>query len=383
MSHLLEEYAKNLGVKISRPIVKDHFFPLVPKNYITIATEDNKPAKHYKHYDIVLSLLKPVLKANKIKVIQIGGCSQPIKNVDHILNISFKQRCFILSNSLLHLGCDGVLSHAASFKGVPTVNLFGNTFPNTNRPLFSESKLNINLAPEWDNKPCFNVQDPKSEINKIKAEEVATAILKLLKVGGSINFKTKHVGATFGQPALEVVPTSFVALNNLPEGQCVFLRVDYGYDEAAFLQYAKNHKVTIMTDKLIQPHGLKNISQNITGMFIFVDSSWDDIPDDYFKVLKNWNIPHTLLVRGPDEEELGFIRNKYFDVEVQRYHPERPKIENLSPTAEFFSSKRLIEGNKEYLSYAHWKKGLDRNNKVLDTPDYWKELDHFYIYEQN
>jgi len=77
------------------------------------------------------------------------------------------------------------------------------------------------------------------------------------------------------------------------------------------------------------------------------------------------------------------MKNKYFDLRVRRYHPERPKIENLSPDAQFFSSKRLLEGGKEYLSYAHWKKGLDRNNKVLDTPDYWKELDHFYIYEQN
>ena len=28
MPHLLREYAKNLGVKISKPIVKEHFFPI-------------------------------------------------------------------------------------------------------------------------------------------------------------------------------------------------------------------------------------------------------------------------------------------------------------------------------------------------------------------
>tara|TARA_R100001163_G_scaffold36582_1_gene28041 strand:- start:157 stop:1296 length:1140 start_codon:yes stop_codon:yes gene_type:complete len=379
MSHLLEEYAKNLGVKISRPIIKDHFFPLVADKYITIATEENKPAKHYKHYDIVLSLLKPVLKLNKIKVIQLGD-SKPIAGVDNILNVSFKQKCFILSNSLLHLGSDGVLSHAASAKNIPTVNIFGNTFPNTNRPIFSASKLNINLAPEWDGKPCFNIQDPRQQINKIKAEEIAAAVLKLLRVDGSINFTTKHVGANFGQVALEVIPTSFTNIN-LAQGQSLFLRIDYGYDEAAFLQYAKNHKVTIISDQLIQPHGLKDFSANITGLFIFVDPSWDIIPESYFKTLKNWNIPCTLLVK--DEKDLGEIRNKYFDVLVRLYNPERSKIDGLSANAKFFSSKRLLEGNKEYLSYAHWKKGLDSNNKVLDSVDYWKELDHFYIYEQN
>ena len=38
MSHLIEEYAKNLGVIVSRPILSDHFFPLVSKKYITLQT---------------------------------------------------------------------------------------------------------------------------------------------------------------------------------------------------------------------------------------------------------------------------------------------------------------------------------------------------------
>jgi hypothetical protein len=380
MAHLLEEYAKNLGVKISKPIITDHFFPLVANKYITITTEDHKPAKHYKHYNLVLSLLKPVLKANDVKVVQLGG-SKLIENVDHFLsNTSFKQQCFILSKSLVHFGCDGVLSHAASSKNIPTVNLFGNTFPNTNRPLFSASKLNINLAAPWDNKPCFSVEDPLAEINKIKPEDVASAVLKMLKVDGAINFKTKHMGANFGQVALEVIPSSFIPLQ-LAEGQQLFLRPDYDYNEAAFLEYAKNYKVSILTDKLIQPHGLKDIARNIQGLFIFIDDLSDDVPDNYFKILKNWNIPVTLLVK--DKKQLGKYRNKYFDMLVRHYNPDRPKIENLSANAQFFSSKRILEGGKEYLSYAHWKKGLDRNNKVLDTSDYWKELDHFYIYEQN
>mgnify|MGYP001260298331 CR=1 FL=1 len=49
----------------------------------------------------------------------------------------------------------------------------------------------------------------------------------------------------------------------------------------------------------------------------------------------------------------------------------------------FFSEKRIVEDGKEYLSYAHWKKGLDKNNEVLDTPEYWRESDHFYIYESD
>ena len=62
MPHLLEEYAKNLGVKISLPVVNDHFFPLMIDNYITISNDDEVESKHYPYYDIVLNLLKPFLE---------------------------------------------------------------------------------------------------------------------------------------------------------------------------------------------------------------------------------------------------------------------------------------------------------------------------------
>ena len=128
MSHLLEEYAKNLGVKISLPIVKDHFFPLTIEKYITLANDDDIQSKHYPFYELVLNLLSPFLKNNSIKVVQLGGKSK-IEGVDQALNLTFKQQSFLLSNSLLHLGSDNALNHLASAKKIPTVNLFGNTYP--------------------------------------------------------------------------------------------------------------------------------------------------------------------------------------------------------------------------------------------------------------
>ena len=38
MPHLIKEYAKSLGVKTSKPVVKDHFFPVLADKYITIQT---------------------------------------------------------------------------------------------------------------------------------------------------------------------------------------------------------------------------------------------------------------------------------------------------------------------------------------------------------
>jgi hypothetical protein len=321
-----------------------------------------------------------------IQVIQIAG-QTPIDGVDQILNLSFRQQCYILSGSSLHLGCDGVLSHAASSKKIPTVNLFGNIFPATNRPLFSARSLNVNLAPEWEVKPSFSAEDPKGEINKIKPEAIAQAVLDLLGAEKKVNFLTVHVGPAFTKKILEVIPTSFVPLN-VDQNFEIFLRPDYGFTEEALLQYCQNYKVGIITDKLIQPHGLTPVAHNITKMGILVGAEWeeggserDHIPESYFKLLKNHNIECILLVK--DAAHLGIAQNTYFNQLVRGYKTEvHNKVDDLSENAQFFSAKYLVEGGRQYLSYAHWKKGLDGSNKVLDNDDYWKESEHFYIYEQ-
>ena len=70
-----------------------------------------------------------------------------------------------------------------------------------------------------------------------------------------------------------------------------------------------------------------------------------------------------------EEKDLSLIRNKYFDITVSPYYTEKKAPCELTDDSCFMSSLRIIEGGKEYLSYAHWKKGLDNNNKVLDTPE--------------
>ena len=55
MSHILEEYAKSLGVYISKPIISEHYFPICDEKYIVIYSEDKIQSKHYKlkHYNLI------------------------------------------------------------------------------------------------------------------------------------------------------------------------------------------------------------------------------------------------------------------------------------------------------------------------------------------
>ena len=67
MSHLIEEYAKNLGVKISLPVVKDHFFPITFDNYITISNDDDVESKHYPFYSVRIEFIVSFSQTQKHK----------------------------------------------------------------------------------------------------------------------------------------------------------------------------------------------------------------------------------------------------------------------------------------------------------------------------
>ena len=44
MSHIAEVYAKDLGVKIGKPVITEHFFPGLPNIYITIQSSNKMNA---------------------------------------------------------------------------------------------------------------------------------------------------------------------------------------------------------------------------------------------------------------------------------------------------------------------------------------------------
>ena len=76
MSHLAEEYAKSCGVKIGKPTLKPHYFPILHDRYITIHNDKKVQAKHYDLWPDVVQILKPYLNDIKID----GGTCWPQQN---------------------------------------------------------------------------------------------------------------------------------------------------------------------------------------------------------------------------------------------------------------------------------------------------------------
>ena len=384
MSHILEEYAKNLGVLISKPIVSQHYFPMVEDNYIVINLDDSIQSKNYKYYNLVLDLLEPVLLEKQIKIIQIDVKNNVIKGVNKAIgSLSFKQYCYIISKSIMYIGTDSVYSHYAGTQNIPIVNLFGNGYPSVSDAYWLSNDKKKNISAPWSVKPCLNLYDPKSEINLIRAEEIAQGILDLLKINKKINFKTIKIGEMFLNEIYEVVPTSFHELP-IPNESLIFLRLDYGCDETSLLQYCNKYKCSIISDKLLQLSALEKIRNNIKKLSVFIDKDSESIPDRYFEILKIWGIEFQILVKN--ESDLGFLKNRYFEQNVNPYSLAKEKPENIPNNALFFSNKIIFKDGKQYASKAHLtnqKNVVDSPMNVIDTLEYWQEQAHHYYYEQN
>ena len=375
MSHLLHEYSKSLGVKVSKPDLQQHFFPCLDEKYILFYNSERQASKIYKHYSTVFQLLREALDDHGIKIYQIGG-ENAIMGVSRHLSCSLKNEAYLVAKSMLYLGPDSYLAQYASAQDVKTITLHGNNYASNTKPFWGSFKDKACLEPNWNLNPCFSAEDPQRQIDSIKPEEVCKKILEFCGLGQlKFNFKTINIGDSYYQKIVEVVPTAIT--KGLPRS--LFVRIDYGVEEEALLYYCANHEVILVTDQLPQISMLMQFRENIKRILYTVQDKNDTIPEEYFESLKKLGIDFILL--SDKEDDLSFLRNKYFETQVHPKHDRKEPI--VCPDdAKFLSNKKIIEEDKVYMSYAHYKKGLDSCDKVLDTPEYWEESKHFYIYEQ-
>ena len=386
MSHIIEEYEKSLGVKKSYPVVNRHFFPTDCSNYILISNQQKVPSKIYSHFLMVVDLLRSFCEEKGIKIYLLGSGDQKefIQGVDRIYsNLNFRQEAYLISKALALVSVDNVYTQYASSQKVPIVNLYGNVYSSVTSGAWSKNK--IDLEPTWKVKPSLSHQDPHFSINSIYPEKVAQSIIDLIDPKIKINFVTKHVGKSFySDKVMDVVPTEYV---NMPllEGKTLLLRLDYGFNEEAFFQYCNSHECAlIVRNNVIQLAKLQPVARNIKKIIIILDTLDQNIDLRYFTALKKLNIDHQIIIE--DESILNDARLEYFDQNVTLYDPIKKRPDHIPENAYFFSFKKVVEGSNVYESKAHWKNrqlSVDKQTKILDTPEYWEDLEYYYIYEQS
>jgi hypothetical protein len=386
MSHIIEEYAKSLGVKIGSPIISEHFYPLTSDNYITFHTNDKKsPARHYDYWKIVFDLIKPKLKEEGIDIVQVGSGDDPEYPECDIsaLDSSFKQMSYIVRGAKLHLGIDSLPVHLASVYDIPIVGLYSNLYPECSGPVWNKKSETVKLAPDFsERKPSFVDNENPKRVNEIKPEVVAQSVLELLNIKNNLNnYKTLNIGKHFFNKITEIVP-DFTPDKNEFKDKLVNLRFDYDMKEDAISDWL-SRQCNLMINKPLDSHLINNYRDNIAGMTIFLGDH--DFSEEYFDLLTSLNLNYTLISRYPDR--LPDLRLKFFSHTVEEYKIHQKKdldfSSDICDNTLYCSNKTLISNNKQYCSKAAWKSGIEKTEEhqsLIDTDDFWEEIQHLNIY---
>ncbi len=387
MSHLIEEYAKNLGVKIGKPVLAEHFFPVIPEKYITVSVEPQIPSKQYKYFDIVFDSLHSFLSKESIKIVQIGSSkSKRLSSVDEmIFDLDFKKQAYIIKNSLLHIGGNDALMHYASSNDIPIVTLFGDSYASCSDGYWSSFGNKTNIEAPWEGKPSFNTVDQQDSINKILPEDIANAIMKKFAPNKTLPLKTRFIGDFYHHPVFELVPDFFSQMPGMLDKHW-FMRLDY-LDSYSYVESWCEYlpSFSFFTEKMIPHQFILNIKDRLKNINFIVNEE-TVLSDDYLNYISGLGINVGLLVK--DASILPIIRNKYFNFNVQVYASTDKSILKDKKVAFgnslFHSSKTVLARGKKYPSTYHWKKDkniLDKNLIIEDNESLLSELNHFYIYD--
>ena len=384
MSHICEEYAKSLGVKVGRPVLTDHFFPLAIDNYITIQTTGKFDSRNYSFWDCVIPLIK--IRYPECKVVQVGGKEDPScfhADINLLGVTSFKNLFYIIKGSRLHMGVDSVGVHVAAALDVPCVGIYSNMLPSQSGPLWHD-KSDFSCISSNRNglRPTYATSESPKTINNIKPESIASSVLDLLGVDHDLDtYKTLHLGSHYPNEILEVIPNFHPSAEYNPN-LVLNLRCDYDVLEASLPSWL-SRKSNIMTASPINPSLLSAFRENIAGVTIFIDSGL--INQDYLKTLTSLNIKFNLICK--DRSKLQDLRFQFFDWVVEEHVKISKKDvdfgSEICNNTFYHSNKVLVSEGKNYLSKAAWKSGVEKTEepqKLIDSEEFWEEIEHLNIY---
>ena len=386
MSHLIEEYAKNLGVKIGLPIFPTHYMPIVDDKYITVHVDNKIDSKFYEFFPEVIELLKNLLQPLGYKIYQIGGGDDPqLPFVDKsFLGFTRKQTSFIVKNSSLHFGIDSFPVHQASVFDVPIVVLYSHIYPSHANPYWStSSKVRILEADRGGRKPSYTYHEKPKSINTIKPEEVVKSVCELLNIPYTKSINTKFIGERYSQAVVEIIP-NFYGFSEELKNRLINIRMDYFHNENNLLAWCSNYACHIITNKQISIKVLSECKNNIKKITFQIQNT-KDFPKEYLEAVKNLGLD--IACSTKNKEELAEIRNFYFDFRIELDEPpNQDSVNQLSQISnlKFLTKKDIFSNGKRYASKAHVdsdKVFVDRASDVIYNESFWTDLDHYFIYE--
>lgn len=362
--HLVESYALSCGAKIGTPKLYTGYYPLPSDKYITLQAQASCQSKQYDYWDIVVSILYPILTKHGIKIVQIGGKNDI--NLFGCVNLSgktkLKQTFYLIDNAMAHVGCDSFAVHAASSFDKPIVSLYSNSIPKMCGPFFNKKSRTICIEPERNSLPSHSYTEVPKSINKIKPEDIARSVCEILGLEFDFGYRTIFTGAGYINKNIEIVPTVAVNINN-SNIKKITVRMDYHFNESVLDILLKTYNAVIVTDRPINLNLLLKNKSKINEVYYKIKE--DDDPN-FIKSLKRLNIKYS-MVSDLDEAATNDKKIKYMDYGIiipfsKKKLKDIKEIEGKDINNLYYrSSKVLINGNQSY------KSKFDMDNNIA-TP---------------
>lgn len=386
---LLEAYALGSGLKINKPFIYKAFYPLPFQKYITVHASAGMPAKEYAFWEDVIELVKPTLDKHGISIVQIGGKDdESLKHTFSLLGrTNIHQTAFVLSNSILHMSNDSFSAHVAGAFDIPLVSIYGSTTVANHSPYFyNKEKTTFIEATRSGHKPSYSREEDPKMVDTIYPELIANAVLK--NFDEKVTRQTLKLGQYYPTYIVEFIPDHVLPTNQLPGG-VINIRMDYCFDEKNFTRAVYGRKCNVITDKPIDIKLIRSFKTHINRLSLEV---FMDTAPEYVKQVKATGVDLHLFTKEVDEEKLKSLRLKHFEFEIVQEKPITKESLDIKDKIGYNScyktNKFILAKDGIFLSKADWKakKAVkdfnDNTREIPDVPEFWEEVDYFYIFNK-
>jgi hypothetical protein len=378
---MLNKIFQHCGLEDSIPKedFPENFYP-VPSDYIVYQTGSEKKSQIYDYSSEVIPMIHNFLQVTGIQVIQVGDKDDPsiLSSLDLRGALTIRQLAYVIKNSKLCITSNQFTSKLCRVYNKSLILLGSNypskqVVPSFDKVVYIESELKtarLNYKKdEW----------PKN-INSIKPEVIANAILNKIGIEDSVNYKTLYIGEKFGPRFLNFIPEGIFPkeLVNTPFN----IRLDI-IDNQEYLSPILNITQADITTK--RPLDLNSLNiKNIRSIVYFCDESFDV---NFIKSCISNLI--NLIVICCNDDLLNELRLETLGIcTVYKKSKEKP-LDILEKDAMLFKSNRVyIARGKTYASIYHYKNDLDFKSfpielkeSFMNDEDFLENKDYTLIFK--
>ena len=387
--NLIQSFALQAGQQITKPFICEKFYPLPDCEYTTFQPF-SRPSKNYDYYNEVLNIIHPILEKANIKIIQVGAKDEPgfpccIQTQG---STSLGQLAYLIKNAKLHFGADSIGQHYAGHFNVKLVDLVSNNYKSAVAPFWGNRDNQIILEPDREKlKPSFALDEPyPKQINSIYPETIAAAVCKLLNLPFDYPYRTLRFGAHYNNKLVESIPDQVIHINNLGI-QTLFYRMDVIFNEENLFKQLQICKCLVFTNRPINKDLIIKMKPQILEIHYEINEEYSV---DFVDFLREIGVKFYMF-SYLGEDELNKAKLNLFDYGIiyKKSVSEFKDIKGLEGAdlskIHYRSHKFTLSQEKiypsigAYLENQHIPNFENVTRRVIDTPAFWREIEHFYL----